>query len=176
LIYAIGGTDTNGSKVYDRVEIYDPVTDIWTEGVPMPSARMDSAAVSMDGTIFVIGGLNLSLSPNSLTTVEAYDPITGEWKTKGSMINGRSASAAGVVGRSIVVVGGYSNESTLGNLEVYHADEDRWTILPGRSSRAHLSGLALDDTLYAFGGRADLDALHFQTLAESFKLEPCTRK
>jgi serine/threonine protein kinase len=176
LIYAIGGTNTIGSKAYDTVEIYDPVTDTWTHGVPMPSARMDSAAVSMDGAIVVIGGLNLSLSPNSLTTVEAYDPITREWKIKGSMINGRSTSAAGVIGRSILVVGGYSNESTLGNFEVYHPDDDKWTVLPGSSSRAHLSGVALDDTLYAFGGRADLEALHFQTLAESFKLEPCTRK
>ncbi|MGH2652617.1 MAG: Kelch repeat-containing protein, partial [Actinomycetota bacterium] len=53
------GADTAGAtrnEVYDRVDVYDPVTNTWTSGPPLPTARHGVLPVLRDGHIFVAGG------------------------------------------------------------------------------------------------------------------------
>jgi len=53
--YAIGGY--NGDKIVSSVEIYDPRLNAWRKGDPMSSPRGYAAAVNLDGSIYLIGGL-----------------------------------------------------------------------------------------------------------------------
>jgi N-acetylneuraminic acid mutarotase len=54
------------------LEIYDPVTDTWTSGPPMPTARWNGAAAFARGRIYFIGGRTDSYQP--IRIVEAYVP------------------------------------------------------------------------------------------------------
>ena len=55
------------------LEIYDPVTDTWSSGPSMPTARWNGAAAAARGRIHFIGGrTNSSYQP--VGTVEAYVP------------------------------------------------------------------------------------------------------
>jgi len=46
----------------NRVDIYDTVTDTWSIGPKLPTARRSSAAAAVNGVIYVIGGyLNVDL-------------------------------------------------------------------------------------------------------------------
>jgi len=80
-IYAIGGVISDGLSSTDylnTVEVYDPSTNTWSMGAPMPTSRAGLAAVrGSDGRIYAIGGFiripsgNVSV-PSDLSTVEVY--------------------------------------------------------------------------------------------------------
>ena len=77
-IYAIGGY-TDQTVAY--VEEYDPVGDSWTRKTDMPTARRCFAIGTIEGRIYVTGGMSFT-DPNSVTYVystEIYDPAMDSW-------------------------------------------------------------------------------------------------
>jgi N-acetylneuraminic acid mutarotase len=155
LIYAVGGTNTNGSIQYDVMEVYDPNTDKWTTAPPMPTPRMFLGAASLNGIVYVLGGANPALSDSGhLGTLEAYDPNSNTWTTKTPMPTPRDAFVAGVLNGSIMVLGGRHDETTIATVEAYDPLRDRWTTHENLATpRAFSSGLSVGDTLYVFGGK-----------------------
>lgn len=106
-IYAIGGNRSeDGSTSYtsDVVEVYDPNTNTWSDGEPLPEARVSMAAGVRNGKIYVMGGANVDKVPQDTTFV--FDPGTGEWSTEWPMPTARVTCGAAVVGDYIYVVGG----------------------------------------------------------------------
>lgn len=66
----VGATDQN---VYDRVDIYNPLTNNWQLGTPMPTARHGIFPLLLAGRINVAGGgIQAGLSSSSL--LETYNP------------------------------------------------------------------------------------------------------
>jgi N-acetylneuraminic acid mutarotase len=55
-IWTIGGRA--GGQNFARVDIYDPGTDTWREGLPLPEATSGAAEGNVDGTILISGGEN----------------------------------------------------------------------------------------------------------------------
>lgn len=53
---------------------------------PMPTARRDYAAATMDGKIYIAGGCS---GGARVSTVECYDPINDTWTSKQPMIHAR---------------------------------------------------------------------------------------
>jgi N-acetylneuraminic acid mutarotase len=53
--YAMGGYD--GIKMVSSVEIYDPRLNAWRMGEPMTAPRGYAAAVNVDNSLFLIGGM-----------------------------------------------------------------------------------------------------------------------
>jgi hypothetical protein len=68
-IYVLGGLSSTNVTL-SSVEIYDPATDQWTTGAPMPTAT-SRPAVSVGGRIYV---------PLDTNSVMVFDPATG-WST-----------------------------------------------------------------------------------------------
>ncbi|MCR4321146.1 MAG: IPT/TIG domain-containing protein [Candidatus Brocadiaceae bacterium] len=98
-IYAIGGWDPQNERVLDKVEEYDPATNVWTTKSPMPTARTGLIAVAVNGEIYAFGGFDGS---RVLNAVEVYDPLMDIWSvpvdntptvTTGSSTNITSSSA-----------------------------------------------------------------------------------
>ena len=56
------------------VEVYDPVTDTWTEEADMEVPRDGLSASVVNGKIYAIGGWNPNMDPRTLSTVEEYTP------------------------------------------------------------------------------------------------------
>jgi N-acetylneuraminic acid mutarotase len=74
-IYAIGGRISENPRIVTSiVEVYDPVTDTWTEDVDMVVPRDLLSASAVNGKIYAIGGWNPSMAPRTLSTVEEYTP------------------------------------------------------------------------------------------------------
>src|SRR5690606_757027 len=71
----VGGDPTYN---LDVVEIYDPETDSWREGAPVPTPRSGVAAVALDGIAYVFGGETRQVT---FAEAEAYDPATDTWTT-----------------------------------------------------------------------------------------------
>ncbi|MDI6892746.1 MAG: kelch repeat-containing protein [Actinomycetota bacterium] len=153
-IYVIGGHDsTTGWTMLNDVDIYDPGTNTWRKGAPMPTARCRIAAtLGPDGKIYVAGG------EMYLKTFEAYDPKTDTWQTRPSMPTGRRwpGAATGADGK-IYVMGGYWGASywgyPTGVVEAYNPTTNTWsapTHLP--TARAYLGTVTFGSKIYAIGG------------------------
>jgi len=103
-IYAMGGGDAPYTPYLSDVEIYDPATDSWETGIPMPNARMGHAAAVVGGKIYVMGGAYQAQT--STATVDEYDPATGTWQTGPRLSKAKYFMGASLVGGKIYIVGG----------------------------------------------------------------------
>jgi len=136
LVYAIGGF--NFLLVPDRplssVEVYDPATDSWSEGVPLPDPRGAATAVSLGGKIYVAGGFAYEGSSNwFLDRTDVFDPQTGQWTQLPSLSTGRSLAAGSVFEEEFLVLGGRNDEAkafqTLNAVEAYNPTIAVWSAL-----------------------------------------------
>ena len=80
--YVLGGNlpDQSGNApATNTVEVYDPGTDTWVEGLSMPTARSGLSTVTLNGKIYAIGGhtgLTFGNVGTVYDTVEVYTPQT----------------------------------------------------------------------------------------------------
>jgi N-acetylneuraminic acid mutarotase len=137
-LYLLGGL--GGAQ--GKVQIYDPLTNVWTAGAEMPFAAGSSASAVIAGKIYVAGGI-----VGSSTTPQAavYDPATNSWSPIAPMPQGRNHAAAATDGAKLYVFGGRGQGSGDSNVvangfdtvQVYDPTTNAW-----RSSANPGSGLA----------------------------------
>lgn len=130
-IYIFGGnSDWNpeGAVTLKTTFIYDPVTDTWTRGADMPTARYLATATEVDGKIYVIGGrtLDASGSGGPVNVNEMYDPATNSWTTKAPIPQPIRGHAAGAYNGKVYVFGG--NTGTYQKtVRIYNPASDSWS-------------------------------------------------
>lgn len=102
LLYAIGGRFGAGfaSEVTDIVEIYNPQTESWSTGTPMPTPRSGHNAIVANGCLHVLGGEGHG--PGNVNGLypqhEVYDPTTDTWTSLAPM----PTPVHGVVGMAFI--------------------------------------------------------------------------
>lgn len=141
-----------------RTELYDPMSDGWTPGATIVSARTQHAALlRADGRVVVIGGRTSldSVLPHT-RTVRLYDPPTDSWTSLSDMNAGRSGFAAVLLpdGRMLAVGGNSLGQFSTPRTEVWSPDTGRWTESgPLIGGRAGLTAtLILGPKVLSFGG------------------------
>jgi len=105
-----------GRNALTSTEIYDPETDTWVAGAPMPIGRNAmGAALGADGRIYVIGGAISYSNPVPMASVFVYDPATDRWET-GPRLRHRRYHHAVTVDPSgrIYAIGGIAGTGLLG--------------------------------------------------------------
>nr|WP_293131812.1 kelch repeat-containing protein [Moritella sp.] len=78
-IYLFGGC-SDGTTAISDTQIYDPVTDTWSVGAPMPTARASMAVGVLGNTIYAIAGWDGTTG--NLDAVEAYNRNKDTWSIK----------------------------------------------------------------------------------------------
>eukprot|EP01047_Picozoa_sp_COSAG01_P054293 COSAG01_NODE_5918_length_3955_cov_16.718102_1_plen_278_part_00 len=140
-------------------ELYDPVTNVWTELAPMATDRSHAAGcVLPDGRFAVVGGYTMldvgvqqQPDPNSVRTRqgrksihrdgEVYDPETNVWMPLPGLLSGcnslsMSAHPQGRWGAALVpvaggmlILGGVAQDGLV-ECELWDEDSQRWWRLP----------------------------------------------
>jgi hypothetical protein len=127
---------------------------VWQRRTPAPTARQEVASASLDGRVWVIGGLT---SEGASNVVESYDPATDRWAAGPSLPIAVHHAAAAVYHGEIVVLGGFVDASSL-----YAQATDRafalrggaWVELPRlRRPRGAAAAAVVGDSLVLAGGR-----------------------
>jgi N-acetylneuraminic acid mutarotase len=117
-IYAIGGQFHHDSEQLDqaRVDIYDPHSDSWTSGPPLPKghSHAEGSTFVHEGRIYMVGGHTTpeggtkSMDPDVLTLTPG-----GAWQVVGRLPVPLSSPAAAIVGGKLYVAGGSLNGSSV---------------------------------------------------------------
>ena len=169
LVNAGGLTDASGyaHNVTDEVTIYDPLTDRWQWGPPLPFPLHHIALVSNSGFLYGIGGFRRDNNGGwqMQDRVWVLDNIeTGPWRPLKPMPIPQAEVVAVSLRGKVHVVGGRSPAGSL-NREwgdhidtdkhwVYDAANDRWEPRAGlRKARNSAAGAVWSDALYYIGGR-----------------------
>lgn len=174
-LYVMGGQRTDSGVVpgpsTNLLEIYDPATDTWTTGNPMPTARMGLVAAVANGKIYAIGGRTDGFSTSAVGTVEQLDPATGLWTSKNPMPIARYFAAGATLptplGDQIVVAGGASADQLLSTVGLYNPLTNAWSSLNAMpTARSQLALAESAGRLYAVGGYAGLASQWVGTVEE----------
>lgn len=151
IIYAIGGRSASEVNL-QTVEAYNPLALIlvaaWKAKAPMPSPRAwPSGAVTINGKIYVPGGLNADANPTK--TLFVYNPGTDTWVKKAAMPVASYGGAAVVISGKIYVVTPSGNVTLLHR---YDPATNTWTArAPGPQGHYYPVAGVIDGKLYVAG-------------------------
>lgn len=109
-IYVFGGCVVNSAGavvVTHNVEIYDPTTNTWSSGSPMPTARAGFYGVGIVGSnIYVMGGVPFPFASVTTSANEVYSVPTDSWSSATPMLHPRGEMGVASHGGRIYTVGG----------------------------------------------------------------------
>ncbi len=79
----------------------------WTSAAPMPEARWQLAAASLEGVVYVAGGVvDHGSGWEALNDILAYDPSRDSWRTVGRLLEAVRAPAMVALNNLIYIIGG----------------------------------------------------------------------
>jgi N-acetylneuraminic acid mutarotase len=124
-------TVQNGVTYLTSAELYDPVSESWTDTGPLQTARsFSSATLLLNGKVLVAGGAN---TITNTITAELYDPATGSWTPTANLNEARAYHAATLLPNGQVMVSGgtsngFINPGTRSSIELYDPAQGKWTV------------------------------------------------
>ena len=137
--------------------IYDPASDRWLQGAPLPRGANHVAVASHEGRVYAFGGF-VEQNRRSDTNAYAYEIASDRWTPIAPLPRPRGAAAAVVQGGALHLIGGASEpaaeRASVGWHEVYDPKADRWSTrkaLPG--ARDHVGCVAHSGQIHVIGGR-----------------------
>ena len=154
-IYAIGGRYIeNGIEIrLSSVEVYNPVTDDWTEKTQLNTVRSHCVSCSCNEKIYVIGGYD---DYEGISNVEEYDPQTDTWTEKSHLNFRRWGHDVAVANGKIYVIGGareWPIREYVQSVEEYDPQTDTWSTKSSMPfKRRGLSCSVVNDKIYVIGG------------------------
>ncbi len=178
LIYVIGGANYPSGSPYEpfsRVDVYDPISDTWSQVASMLEPREAAAGAVLNGKIYVAGGYfydSDTFTQYYLDTAEVYDPLSDTWTPiAGLPVGGGYAPAGAALAGRFCVIGGYTYDDFVFQ-DVYHDEvqaydpaSDTWeTLAPLPVGRIGAAVGVVDGRLFLTGGTNDGPAALRDTL------------
>ena len=135
-----------------QVDFYDPASDSWSPGPPLPVALHHAAAGALDGRLYVVGGY---LDPQWTPVAEVHSLGPGEtaWRPEPSMAGPRGALAVASLPTALVAVGGVGSGG-MRRTEILESGASVWQPGPDLSTeREHLAATGAGGRAWAIAGR-----------------------
>jgi N-acetylneuraminic acid mutarotase len=145
-IYIIGGGTATAMvrNATNQVQIFDPKTNQWTNGTPIPIGVCYARACATTGVlapkrIYVIGGTlkynYQHTSPPATDMNQVYNPEAGNWSVASSMPTPRCSSTLVNVNDELYIIGGYDSSIVVSANEKYTPADfipefPSWVLLP----------------------------------------------
>ena len=151
-IFLIGGMEA--AQLFLRtVEVFDPVTQRWTEGPDLPLGAHHAMSAGLDGAIYVFGGYS-ERTGTALVSDYAYILQGGAWEQLPDMPEPRAEGGAAAVDGKLYVVGGVGLTGLAETTMVCDPATSEWSTTTGLlTPRNHLGVAAADGRIFAIGGR-----------------------
>jgi len=153
-IWVAGGLDEGGRAV-DRVLIYDPTANAWSDGPSLPEPVHHAALVSDGDALFLIGGYaGGGFDRPSAAVWRLDDAEAGDWTPDRPLPDPRGAGAAAWNGQGGIMYGGGVGPGGV-SADVFVREDEDWRLLTTLSRpREHLAATSAGAGSVAFlGGR-----------------------
>ena len=163
-VYIIGGwTDGhNGIPLCsERCDVYDPVTDQWTQIADLNIGRYQVSVAALGNYIYAVGGVD---QMGCLNSVERYDLEKDEWTLVEPMHVCRRGCGLCAFGDKLLAIGGHDGVWSLCSCEIYNPKEKTWSKGPSlQICRANVACTVVDNCVWCVGG---FNGKQFQSTAE----------
>jgi len=155
-IYIVGGHGNllNGVAPKRDFYRYSPDSRRWSRLPPMPTARGAVAAAVIGDRLYVVGGM---VRGHAVTVAQAYDFGEGTWEDIAPLPEPREHIAGVALDGRLYVIGGRNDDTdSLGTVERYDPDRNRWEKLPDLPiASGGLEAVAFGEAILAMGGGDD---------------------
>jgi N-acetylneuraminic acid mutarotase len=153
-IYVIGGFVSREWIPTNKLFVYDPIKDQWSEGKSMPTSRGALSALFVNGILYAIGGQD---EDGDWNTNESYNPTTNNWSLEAPMPTGRHHTASATIDNKIYLIGGRIVGSSplvnVNTMEKYDTKTEYWIASESMpSKRSGIGAAAVDNSFFVFGG------------------------
>ncbi len=149
-IVVAGGID-EGISVVNEVWSFDGTA--WTALPDLPAPRHHAMLVSLDGTLYLLGGM-ASLRFEPLDTVFALPNGASAWETLAALPRPLAAAVGAVIDGEVVLVGGQTDRGLASASIVGDPETGTWrdgAAIP--EPREHVAGFVRDGAVWVTGGR-----------------------
>ncbi|WP_190294908.1 kelch repeat-containing protein [Marinobacter sp. R17] len=153
LVYVVGGKNSTGHL--NTLRIYNPASNSWSTGAPLPGEGVENpAVVVLGGQLYVFGGSTAPFS-GAVSNAAVYSPGSNSWTPLTDMPTARGGATAQAMNGLIYVIGGMNSQgSSLNTVEIFNPSTGNWQTGPALNVRRDnpVSAL-LEGKVYVFGGR-----------------------
>jgi len=168
LIWIIGAFEDNNfpnETPADHIQLYNPITQQWIEGIEIPEDRRRGGAgvVLHNDKFYIVGGNTIGHNGGYTAMFDEYDPATGIWTVLADAPRERDHFHAGIVGNKLYAAGGRLSggvggvfEPLVEEVDVYDFDTNTWSSLAVANNiptpRAGTATAVFNEELYIIGG------------------------
>lgn len=157
---AVGCANLNNSLLvcggYDRgeclrtVEMYDPLSNRWSQLPSMREARGRFDITVIDGKVYAVGGCN---GTTELATAEVYSTDNAKWSALPPLESARSNVAVCDLAGKVYVIGGWNGQCGMKQCNVFDPAQGKWSsIAPLNCGRYQAAVTTRMGKLYSVGG------------------------
>ncbi|HUP33409.1 MAG TPA: hypothetical protein VM184_10285 [Gaiellaceae bacterium] len=152
-IYYVGGLESFPEPASGTVLVYDPESDSFMRGAPMPRPRGAGGVAVHDGRIYYAGGL---ADGEAVPWFDRYDPATDSWTRLPDMPRPRDHFQAQVVDGRFYAIGGRDTDvdAVIGANDAFDLRRGAWVedLAPMPTPRGGYASAVLDGEIVTFGG------------------------
>ncbi|HLH25312.1 MAG TPA: kelch repeat-containing protein [Chloroflexota bacterium] len=132
-LYVVGGRFGGGvgSEMTATVEVYDPATQTWQAGTPLPEPRAGLTGTVVNDCLYAIGGEGNDADPRGIFDLnEVYNPRTDSWtRVAPPPLPIHGLNGVPVLNGDLYIAGGATKRGVSGEdvslrLQVFHPDLD----------------------------------------------------
>ena len=157
----------------DRIYIYDPALNTWTQGATIPvSRRRGSAGLTLfDNKFYIVSGIQDGHRSGWVAWTDEYDPVTGIWTVLPDAPQARDHFHVGLINGKIYCAGGRRTSqpnfaaNTIANVDVFDIASRTWstpTQLPTPSGAPAVA--VVNNELVVGGGEVDYQSTALSTV------------
>ncbi|HET9773248.1 MAG TPA: kelch repeat-containing protein [Acidimicrobiia bacterium] len=137
-----------------QVDVYDPATDRWSPGPPLPVPLHHTAAGVLGGRLYVVGGYTgTSGRWVPVADVRSLGPGETAWRAEPALAGPRGALAVATLDDALVAVGGVGSGREI-RAEILRPGAPAWEPAPDLPHPTeHLAATGAGGRAYSIGGR-----------------------
>jgi N-acetylneuraminic acid mutarotase len=138
-IYIVGGASPDAEQALaltPQVDVYDPATDSYSIGPPLPIPRDHLTVAATAGKVYAIGGQQLS-HDLAQADVEALDVKTGSWSKIENLMHLRAGLTSTILEGKVLAIGGENGTTAFPYVESLDPATGHWTSLPDLPTPRH---------------------------------------
>ena len=153
----------NSLVIEDRVGIYDPTADVWSEGARLLSPRHHPMVMANARDLFVFGGYARSPAGEWTNMTEGWRLVDGQWRAVAPLPVPQAEAVGVAVGDDLHLItgrtpgsanGGWNDQIDTAEHRIYRAGVDVWeTARPCPMARNSAAAAVLDGAIWVAGGR-----------------------